>query len=216
MDVGLGMIIGGGMMGAGSAIGALGSQPGDTEFAPPALGFAARQQYMQPLANQLWGLAQGGGGFGDNFAGQAFQQARSMMAPVMRQAQSSLDFSQMQRGIFDSGAAMQQQGQLQGAFMSSLGRNALDIALKNQIQTRMEMIQAMQMLMGGIQVGGSYQTPATQSSGSIVGQSLLGGMGEGLAMAGLFGGGTSPTPQPAQPAFGGNSPAPNIPFFGAG
>ena len=140
---------------------------------------------MGPLSQQLGNLAMGGGGFGPDFMRQAFQQTQSMMAPAMRQAQSSLNFSQMQRGVFDSGVAQQQQGQLQGAFLSSLNRNALDIVHKNEMQRRQEMMQGMSMLMTGITPGATMQTPPSMSQGGAIAQGTLGAASDAMSMYAL-------------------------------
>ena len=167
---------------AGNMAGSLGSQSGGYDLIPPALGGKARKQFGFPLAQSMFNISQGGGGFGPNYEGQAFQQARSMMAPAMRDAQQSLGFSQMQRGIFDSGVAQQQNMGLQNAFLSSLGRNALDISLKAEVQRRAEAMQAMQMLMGGLSYGGAMQTPASMNTTGVVGQGVLGGAGDAMSM----------------------------------
>ena len=203
MEVATAMLLAGGMNAAGGIMGGLGSSTGGYDLMPPALGWNARKQYMGQTAGQLNKLAMDGGGFGQDFMQQAFQQSRSMMAPAMRDAQRSLNFAQMSKGIYDSGAGLQQQGGLQNAFLGALTRNSLDITLKNEMQRRQEMMQGLGMMMQGITPGGAVQTPGGQSSMGVVGQQGLGGMGDAMAMYGLSnmfqGGGNT---QQIQPGYG--------------
>jgi len=191
LGVGAGLAIAGGLSGLGSVLGGLASSTGDYEMFPPPLGWRARRQWMGPLASQLGKLAMGEGGFGKGYMGRAFQQAHSMLAPAMREANKSLNFAQMRRGIYDSGVAQQQQAALQGGFLNALSRSAMDIVLQNEVRRRMEMMQAMQMLMGGITPGGTVQTPGGMSDAGVIAQGTLGTLGDMMALYSLgnmFGG----------------------------
>ena len=198
LSVGAGMAIAGALSAAGSIAGGLASKPGETEYADPALGTRARNQWMGPLSTRMGRLAMGEGGFGEGYMGRAFQQAQSMLQPAMRTAQKSLNFAQMSRGIHDSGVAQQQQAMLQGGFMSSLSRSAMDIVLKNEVQRRSEMMHAMQMMMSGIAYGGTMQQPGGMSGAGVAAQGVLGGAGDAMAlytMGNMFQGGGGATPQ---------------------
>ena len=198
LGLGAGIAIAGALSAAGSVAGGMASKPGDVEYAPPALGWRARSQWQGPLSGQLGNLAMGRGGFDEGYMGRAFQQAQSMLQPAMRTAQKSLNFAQMSRGIHDSGVAQQQQAMLQGGFMSSLSRSAMDIVLQNEVQRRTEMMQAMQMMLGGISVGGTYQTQGGMTGAGVAGQGVLGGAGDAMAlytMGNMFQGGNAATPQ---------------------